>query len=32
VTEHGKRLVDVQPTDDGVRALFEDGTDAPVRW
>jgi FAD-dependent urate hydroxylase len=28
VTEHGKRLVDVQPTDDGVRALFEDGTDA----
>jgi FAD-dependent urate hydroxylase len=28
VIQHGKRLVDVEPTDDGVRALFEDGTDA----
>jgi FAD-dependent urate hydroxylase len=28
VIEHGKRLVDAEPTDDGVRALFEDGTDA----
>jgi FAD-dependent urate hydroxylase len=28
VIEHGKRLVDVEPTDDGMRALFEDGTDA----
>jgi FAD-dependent urate hydroxylase len=28
VIQHGKRLVDAEPTDDGVRALFEDGTDA----
>jgi FAD-dependent urate hydroxylase len=28
VIQHGRRLVDVEPTDDGVRALFEDGTDA----
>jgi FAD-dependent urate hydroxylase len=26
--EHGKRLVDAEPAGDGVRALFEDGTDA----
>jgi FAD-dependent urate hydroxylase len=26
--EHGKRLVDVEPAGDGVRAIFEDGTDA----
>lgn len=26
--EHGKRLVDVQDTGDGVRAVFSDGTDA----
>jgi FAD-dependent urate hydroxylase len=27
VVEHGKRLVDAEPAGDGVRALFEDGTD-----
>jgi 2-polyprenyl-6-methoxyphenol hydroxylase-like FAD-dependent oxidoreductase len=26
--EHGKRLVDVDPAVDGVRAIFEDGSDA----
>jgi FAD-dependent urate hydroxylase len=26
--EHGKRLVDAEPAGDGVRAIFEDGTDA----
>jgi FAD-dependent urate hydroxylase len=28
VIQHGKRLVDVELTGDGVRALFEDGADA----
>jgi FAD-dependent urate hydroxylase len=28
VVEHGKRLVDVDPADDGLRAIFEDGSDA----
>src|SRR5918995_318886 len=28
VVEHGKRLVDAEPAGDGVRALFENGTDA----
>jgi FAD-dependent urate hydroxylase len=28
VVEHGKRLVDAEPAGDGVRALFEDGSDA----
>jgi FAD-dependent urate hydroxylase len=28
VVEHGKRLVDVEPATDGVRAVFEDGSDA----
>jgi FAD-dependent urate hydroxylase len=28
VVEHGKRLVDAEPAGDGVRAVFEDGSDA----
>jgi FAD-dependent urate hydroxylase len=28
VIQHGKRLVDAEPAGDGVRAIFEDGTDA----
>jgi 2-polyprenyl-6-methoxyphenol hydroxylase-like FAD-dependent oxidoreductase len=28
VIEHGKRLVDVEPAGDGVRAVFEDGSEA----
>jgi 2-polyprenyl-6-methoxyphenol hydroxylase-like FAD-dependent oxidoreductase len=28
VIQHGKRLIDVEPTGDGVRALFEDGAHA----
>jgi 2-polyprenyl-6-methoxyphenol hydroxylase-like FAD-dependent oxidoreductase len=28
VIQHGKRLSDVQPAADGVRAIFEDGSDA----
>jgi FAD-dependent urate hydroxylase len=28
VIQHGKRLIDVEQAGDGVRALFEDGTDA----
>jgi len=28
VVQHGKHLLDVEPTGDGVRALFDDGSDA----
>jgi len=28
VVQHGKHLVDVEPTGDGVQALFDDGSDA----
>ena len=28
VVEHGKRLIDAEPAGDGVRAVFEDGSDA----
>jgi FAD-dependent urate hydroxylase len=28
VVEHGERLTDIEPADDGVRAIFEDGSDA----
>ena len=28
VVQHGKHLLDVEPTSDGVRALFDDGSDA----
>jgi FAD-dependent urate hydroxylase len=28
VIQHGRRLVDIEPASDGVRARFEDGTDA----
>jgi FAD-dependent urate hydroxylase len=28
VVEHGKRLTDIEPAGDGVRAIFQDGSDA----